>query len=158
MQFRIRNATSQDVDLAVDFFNKLQKYHQELNPAMWTLNPDANETFRKHFLKELKSEAHFARLAFDSNDIVAGILLAEIQQNIPIVKPSQFGYITDLFVDQNYRRQGLAEQLLEDISKIFRAHNISEIRLQVDAKNLQGLSFYQKHDFEIITHKMQLKL
>ena len=158
MQFRIQNATPEDAELAVDFFNKLQYYHQEINPAMWTLKPNAAEIFRKYFLEELQKENFFARLAFNSENQIAGILLANVQQNLPIIEPDKFGYITDFYINEEFRGSGLADLLLEDITSIFRKLNISEIRLQVDAENQRGINFYNKHKFKTITHKMMLKI
>lgn len=59
--------------------------------------------------------------------------------------------IRDLWVDPEYRRLGLARQLLTEVIRTGRASGARRIALQTEADNLPALSLYEEFGFERIT-------
>lgn len=55
-----------------------------------------------------------------------------------------------IFIQENFRKMGLASELLEFLIQIYRSKNINNITLEVSSKNVPALKLYQKHDFEIV--------
>lgn len=53
--------------------------------------------------------------------------------------------IIDIFVDENYRRIGIAQKL---INEIFNDYNIENITLEVSCKNKSAISLYEKLGFK----------
>ena len=60
------------------------------------------------------------------------------------------GHIEDLFVQKNWRRQGVAKMLLAMALKYFREQNIYRIQLEMWSANKAALGLYQAYGFEKI--------
>lgn len=56
-------------------------------------------------------------------------------------------YINNVAVRQEYRRQGIASQLLEVFLRFARAHQLAFITLEVRASNTPAKQLYMKHGF-----------
>lgn len=54
-----------------------------------------------------------------------------------------------IFVDENYRRKGLADGLLNFLLSLYKG-NINNITLEVSIKNIPALNLYKKHGFEVV--------
>lgn len=52
-----------------------------------------------------------------------------------------------IFVDNKYRRKGIAGSLLEELFKLGKAKNIINITLEVRKDNYNAISLYLKHGF-----------
>lgn len=57
------------------------------------------------------------------------------------------GNITNIAVDPNYRKQGIASKLLEELFKICEKLECPEITLEVRVSNLPAQNLYTKHGF-----------
>ncbi len=67
-------------------------------------------------------------------------------------------YITTISVLSDYRKQGIAEKLLEKAEAVSRENNIRVIDLEVNKKNFKAMNFYKKHDFQLKTEKINLSI
>ncbi|MGC9309100.1 MAG: GNAT family N-acetyltransferase [Candidatus Nanoarchaeia archaeon] len=59
------------------------------------------------------------------------------------------GRLRRLYVDKEYRRQGIGKQLLDKLIKIAKENNINRIVLSTYNKNKEAINFYKKHGFHI---------
>jgi ribosomal protein S18 acetylase RimI-like enzyme len=57
-------------------------------------------------------------------------------------------WITNLVVEQRYRRQGFGTKLLKTAISWALAHNLPQITLEVQTKNHPAICFAQKHGFQ----------
>ena len=57
------------------------------------------------------------------------------------------GNITNVAVDERYRRLGIAKKLLEEIEKIAVKTDVKTLYLEVRESNLPAISLYKKCDF-----------
>lgn len=56
--------------------------------------------------------------------------------------------VSNLVIDQRYRRQGFGTSLLRAASRWALAQNLRQITLEIQTKNHPGISFAQKHGFQ----------
>lgn len=59
----------------------------------------------------------------------------------------QLGYVITMDVDPQYRRQGVAQALLEEIEQRLSAHNVREVWLETATDNEPAIAFWQKHGY-----------
>ena len=57
------------------------------------------------------------------------------------------GYISNVAVDADWRRQGVADALIEELIRRSRALLLSFLTLEVRASNEAAIALYQKHGF-----------
>ena len=57
------------------------------------------------------------------------------------------GYISNVAVSPEYRRQGIADALIERLCIICRGLELSFVTLEVRAGNMPAIALYEKHGF-----------
>jgi len=57
------------------------------------------------------------------------------------------GYISNVAVDKQYRRQGIADALIEAMTRRARELKLAFLTLEVRAGNLAAICLYEKHGF-----------
>ena len=58
------------------------------------------------------------------------------------------GYINNVAVREEYRKQGIASALLDVFIRFGKAHQLAFLTLEVRASNAAAIALYQKHGFE----------
>jgi ribosomal-protein-alanine N-acetyltransferase len=102
------------------------------------------EAFTKQQLAYLLTDNSTLRLAAFVNDKIVGFLISRVD----IERKALFGHIITVEVTPAYRRQGVAQKLLQDTEAIFKHHGIEECRLEVRENNVAALSLYRKLGYQ----------
>ena len=85
-------------------------------------------------------QAPFARVAFDGERCVGVILGCEVAP--------QVGFIVQVAVRPDYRRRGLARQMVQELAGVFRAQRFAEVALGVTLEN-PARNLYEQLGFSI---------
>ncbi|KAG2211688.1 acyl-CoA N-acyltransferase [Mucor mucedo] len=103
-----------------------------------------------NFYNELLEADEFAKLAY-YNDVCVGTVCCRKEADES--NPEKFKiYMMTLGVLEPYRRLGLGSRLLQHILEHAKlAKDISQVYLHVQTNNDQGVDFYKKHDFKIVS-------
>ena len=88
---------------------------------------------------QLKDEQHEFLAALDASGRVVGY--------VGMMFVLDEGYISNVAVDEAFRRQGIADALIERLCSICREHGLSFVSLEVRAGNAPAVALYQKHGF-----------
>lgn len=94
------------------------------------------------------------------------IFIAEIEDNVVAYSNckihrsvwSKGGYIDDIFVLKNYRKKGIATELIKEFSGYLKGKRLNQISLNVNPKNTDAIKLYRKLDFELVQYGMRKKL
>jgi ribosomal-protein-alanine N-acetyltransferase len=78
-------------------------------------------------------------LIAEKDRVLAGFLIV----NLTIRRKASSGYITTLDVHPNFRRQGLARQLMQSAAIAAIQAGVTTLRLHVSAENEPAIRFYQ---------------
>ncbi len=65
-----------------------------------------------------------------------------------------YGEITELFVSESFRRQGIASRLMAFIEFVFNSQGINHFQLFTGGKNETGQAFYRKQGYEATDEMM----
>ena len=65
--------------------------------------------------------------------------------------PHRYVYISNLAVSREFRRRGIAQELLENCEQLTRSWGYSELHLHVMGNNERGRNLYQKLGYEIVS-------
>lgn len=113
-------------------------------------NPDSQENQEDLILKQGlrdfnhnilgESGSHFRIVASDNNEVVAGLI---------IERCSDAFYIKTLWVNENYRKSGIASKLIKMLSEKALSDKIHKIF--TDTYGFQAQSFYEKQGFKVIS-------
>jgi ribosomal protein S18 acetylase RimI-like enzyme len=92
-----------------------------------------------------------AAIGSQARDVVGTI---EISARLPMYNPSlsrRYVYISNLAVDNNYRRLGIGRELVAQCAAIASTWGFTEIYLHVMADNLAGQHLYAQLGFEVLS-------
>lgn len=89
---------------------------------------------------QLKDKQHEFIAAFDDTGRVLGY--------VGMMYVLDEGYISNVAVDPAFRRQGIADALIDKLCALCVSHGLAFVTLEVRAGNVPAISLYEKHGFE----------
>jgi ribosomal protein S18 acetylase RimI-like enzyme len=131
----IRELTINDFEMIDTIISNLHKIHTQNRPDFYA--PNKHPLSKKEFIQLLKDNNKI-NLAFVSDNQVVGICLATIKNKI-----SKSIYIDDIFVLKEFRRQGIATKLFNEIESIANKIEAQRIDLTVWQFNTNAIEFYK---------------
>ena len=149
----IRKATSNDINLIAELYNRVIDY-QALNGSYmsWIKNvyPTKNTAADALSLDTL--------YVYESNKKIAGSVILDCIQPEEYTKipwntsldSRQALIVHTLCVDPNCMGMGIATEILSFAKKLAKALNCSSIRLATNSKNVGAIHLYEKNDFIIV--------
>jgi ribosomal-protein-alanine N-acetyltransferase len=103
------------------------------------------EAFSKRQIAYLLTDYNTIALSAKANNDIAGFIIAQVETD-----DIEYGHIITLNVAQNYRRKGVATELLQEIGDLLKQRGISECRLEVKEDNHAAIKLYHKLGYETI--------
>lgn len=169
----IRPATLADIDHFLPMLEKLSLMHKALDPARYDFLPNLKSLYSPWLADLLADARHLILVAEVSvnpsekqpsekqppeKPELIGLLISELESEIPIYHVTQYGYIHDLWIEENYRNRGIARQMIEYTIEHYRQQGVSQIRLSTVLGNESARRLYTTCGFRISTIDMLLEL
>lgn len=149
----IREALLKDIGLVEELGKRLNEYHLGLD-EYYKLKPKIEP--RKHYEKLIKSK-NSALIVAEENQRIVGFAAGNIHRRTPIFEVEMRGWITDVFVLEEYRRSGVGSILMEAMFSWFDRNDVLFVELAVDARNMVGIDFWEALGFETWQFVMKKK-
>ncbi len=153
---KIREAKSQDIEQVTQFGVRLLKQHADLDPYFVPVK-NINKLYQK-FLERCLDSKDYLFLVAEENGKLAGYAVGEIQTRAAVFKISENGYINDVFVDEEFRKLGIAKKFLSELKKWFKDKNIKYVELSVHVKNEIGKKTWEKFEFDTYEIKKRVEM
>ena len=143
--YKIRKAREDELLKVAGMWKEFMRYNGEFNRSFET-NRKASEIFSREMLEKLKEpESHLA--VAESDGELIGFCYSYISQKPKYFKLEKFGFIGDLFVIPEYRRNGIGRALVNDAVDFFGKRKIKQIELLVAKKNENTIKFWESLGF-----------
>jgi ribosomal protein S18 acetylase RimI-like enzyme len=119
------------------------------------------DSYRKFYGKssDLNASADFLSARISSNESVIFLAIDELQNNpagfvqlYPLfssVEMKRLWLLNDLFVEENYRRQSVAQRLLDESKQLAKSTKAKGVVLETHISNTEAQTLYLKTGFEI---------
>ena len=126
-----------------------KKFFEEYegNDDYFKIDELSDEDITDYFDNFIDSENKKAFIAIENNQII-GYITAYIKDQPSFWKIKTIGDISGLMVDKDYRRMGIATQLLSNCKDFFKEKNVMYYTLFTSVNNVDGLEFYIKNGME----------
>lgn len=164
MAINIRPAVLEDIPDLLPLIAKICDFHRSRDPARYSFLPRVEQRY-PNWLKGLINDSRDLCLVAEDQSIgdserfnLIAFLLAEVESEIPIYDLKEYGYIHDLWVEAEYRRDGIAKQLVMAATEHFRQFGIRQIRLDTLISNEAAIKLYQSCGFRASTTEMLIEL
>ena len=144
---RIRDARSFDREAIGTLWRELMAYHLTLDPRFVTA-PDGERRYVRHAQDMMRSrDARVLIAELGERGPVVGYLLAELQQRPQIALPGTYGFVSDMYVAEAWRRHGVGRALFSEARRWFLARKATAIELYVAERNPESAAFWEAMGF-----------
>lgn len=134
----IRPATPDDVPDVLPMVRRVCAFHEALDPAKYGFRDQPERMYDRWLVaraKDPRSVFLVADAGRDGRRNLAGFLIGTVEDEIPVYRLEEFGFIHDLWVEEDYRNEGLARQLVMTAVERFREIGVGQVRLDTAAAN-----------------------
>ena len=133
----IRPATPDDVPLVLPMVAKVAALHESWDPAKYGYRPNPEEMYRRWLTSRSQDprSAFFVAEASVKPLKLVGFIVGTVEKEIPIYRLDEYGFIHDLWVDEDYRHEGAGRQLVMLAIERFKNIGCKQIRLDTAAAN-----------------------
>ena len=153
----IRSATAADLPAILPMVAQTCAFHQRIAPAKYPFRPEPE----KGYIRWLASQIDQPRSVFlvaDLDQRIVGFLIATVDTEIPIYTVKEYGFIHDVWVDEDARRHGVGRALIMEMVARFRVIGVPQIRLDVVATNTSAEQLFASCGFAVATKEMITEL
>lgn len=159
----IRPATAEDVSQVLPMVRRIAAFHEDLDPAKYSFAEDPGDMYEgwlHHRVDDPRSVFLVADAAGPREDgpRLVGFLVATVEREIPIYKVEEFGFVHDVWVDERYRNEGVARQMVTLAVERFREVGVPQVRLDVLAGNDAARGLFQACGFRPSVTEMLIEL
>jgi ribosomal protein S18 acetylase RimI-like enzyme len=155
----IRPARVEDVEQVVLLVAKIAAFHEQRDPARYCFRPNVAQSYRGWLTARATDEqsvflvAEREASAAQAGKLV-GFLVADSERDIPIYRVDRIGFVHDLWVDEDYRNEGIARQLVTLALERFREIGVQQVRLDVLVDNAPARKLFESCGFRASTIMM----
>jgi ribosomal protein S18 acetylase RimI-like enzyme len=160
----IRKARLNDINMLISLENELYdnqveylKKSKSQNLDDFFLKHNSNTFLKQFILQTIRSKNGLVLIAeFDKQ--IAGYLIIIIKKNIPIFKLEKLAEITDLYIKEEFRGNGISNKLRDEVFKWCNIKKISSITLDMIPNNIHAKRVYEKWGFTKFLIEMRMRI
>ncbi len=148
----LRPARTSDIAQLVPLILRLKRLNEEFDPLL-KVRPDAEERateILRHDISDPEALVLAAEGAGTDKDKVVGVVRARVRER-PFYSPEKEGVILDIYLLPLYRRRGVGEYLLQELSASLKAKGAGVLTAEFPVQNEIAIRFYTKQGFRPIT-------
>lgn len=142
----IREAVEGDIPQLMELWKEFFDFHYERDP-LFSRALDGHEKWAVFAAEKIEDEKSRLTVAEAGGRVVAYCLANEAEYP-PVMENARYGYIMDLAVTADFRRQGLGGKLLEDMYGWFRGRGLERVEARVAICNEVSMPFWKKMGFK----------
>ena len=154
----IRPATPKDVPGVLPMVERLAAFMAERDRAKYEPLPGVGEMYRNWLRGRATDPRSVFLVAERSPRKLAGFLVGTVEREIPIYRLSEYGFVHDLWVEEAYRNEGVARQMVTLAVERFRAMGVAQIRLDVLTGNAPARALFEACGFRPAVVEMLMEV
>jgi ribosomal protein S18 acetylase RimI-like enzyme len=130
----IRAAKVEDVPRVLPMVEKIAALHEAWDSAKYGYLPNPSQRYSRWMVARA-TDPRSVFLVAEREGRLVGFIVATVEKEIPIYRLDEFGFIHDLWVEPEYRNEGVGRQMTMLLIERFRAIGVKQIRCDTAAKN-----------------------
>src|ERR1051325_1852661 len=154
--FRLRDARRADCAAVAGLWRAMMTFHESLDPR-FQFSRNADREFEEHFLASIRSRDSRIVVAEAGSEVV-GYILGEIHVRRPLYPVGKYGFISDICVQDEWRRQGIGKSLVIDMMVWFGRKGVTTIELFAADRSPISRAFWQSMGFNDFLHLMRFEI
>jgi ribosomal protein S18 acetylase RimI-like enzyme len=158
MKARIRKAALSDIDTLTSLFLEFNAFEETLDPEFKALDHGKTGTFKAHVEKSVRNKTKEFVLVAKKQGRITGFIHCQEVKKPGFFRIKKTGFVKDLFVIPECRKQGIGKRLVREAEKEFRKRRLSHICLTVLSNNKNALETYKAAGFKEAKKEMRKKI
>ncbi|MEH1943053.1 MAG: GNAT family N-acetyltransferase [Nostoc sp.] len=161
----IRPATTSDVPAVLPMVAKICALHESWDSAKYGFLPNPEQRYEKWLMRLANSDgfADASRdrsvfLVSENEGQLVAFLVATVEREIPIYRLQEFAFIHDIWVEPEYRQNGIARQMVMLSIERFHQMGIKQIRLDTAIANETSRRLFASCGFRATITEMLIEL
>jgi GNAT superfamily N-acetyltransferase len=139
----IRIAGEDDVPVIGQMWEKLAQYHNMLDEALPPAARGGGKVYARRLISRLNDRQTLVLVAEDDGRLI-GYALAVVVDVIPdMFIQENSGFLADIYVDDDYRRQGVGRALVTEVRSWLSRQGIRSFEWYVAEHNQAGQQFWE---------------
>jgi len=151
---QIRPATPDDVPQVLPMVRKICDLHRAWDPAKYSFIEGIEARYDGWLRKRAVDPRSVFLVAEREGRGLIAFLIATAEAEIPIYLLKEFGFIHDLWVEPDYRNEGIARQLVMLAIETFRNMGMQQIRLDTAKANEAARKLFESCGFRVSVIEM----
>lgn len=154
----IRPAKPDDAPLVVPMVERLARFLAERDRAKYEPLPHVGDMYRSWLRARATDSRAVFLVAERQPGQLVGFLIGTVEREIPIYRLTEYGFIHDLWVEPDYRNEGLARQMVTLAAERFSEIGVAQVRLDVLVGNDPARKLFESCGFRPAIVEMLLEL
>jgi len=152
----VHQARSEDLEPLLDLWQEMMDYHARLD-RRFAPATDGRQVFRPTVTGWMRDNEWRVLVAV-ANGQVVGYTIGRVAEVNRVLATPRFGYVTDICVSPQWRRQGVGRRLFSTIGAWFRRRGLAAAQLNVAASNPTSQAFWRSMGFGDYMDRLWLDL
>ena len=136
---------------------KIAALHESWDPAKYGYLPNPSQRYSK-WMAARAADPRSVFLVAEREGRLVGFIVATVEKEIPIYRLDEFGFIHDLWVEPEYRNEGVARQMTMLLIERFREIGVKQIRCDTAAQNEMARKLFASCGFRPSVIEMLLEI
>ena len=153
----IRPATTTDVPAILPMVAKICALHESWDSAKYGFLPNPEQRYEQWLTRLANNERSVFLVSEDEAQLVA-FMVATIEREIPIYRLQEFAFVHDIWVEPEYRQNGIARQMVMLSIERFHQMGVKQIRLDTAVANEAARRLFTSCGFRLSIIEMLREL
>lgn len=143
----IRSAKPEDVPQVLPMVKAVSEFHDVRQPLVYGLHPNYLATYGSWLVRQSTEPKSVFLVAEADETHLEGFLIATTEGDIPIYRAEPHGFVHDVWVNEEYRHEGLARQMVMLAIERFSQMGVGQVRLETIHDNLPAQKLFASCGF-----------
>jgi len=151
----IRKAKKEDFEQYLNLQKEFNKFINNLTHPIFHSELSI-KNLKKNYLIEINKKTELILLLEENNKIIGFIEgnINKLKNNNWQPKFNKVGYISDVFIKEEYRKKGYFKKCLNELFDFFKKNKVKYCNLHVNIENKSAIKSYEKFGFKTLNFKM----
>jgi ribosomal protein S18 acetylase RimI-like enzyme len=150
----IRPATPEDVPAVLPMVSQLAALHESWDPQRFDYKPNPEQMYNRWLRARAVDERSVFLVAEREEGKLVGFVIATVEGTIPIYRLEETGFMHDMWVEPQYRNEGIARQMTMLAIEKFREMGVTQVRLETATANEAARKLFESCGFRVSSIEM----
>ncbi len=154
----IRLANTDDAKRIGELWLEMVAYHRQFDAIMFNASEQGAKFYQESIISRLNDPNTRVLVAEEDSKVVGYVLGMIVDIVAEVFQPVRSGFLADIYVHSDYRRNGIGRELVERLVLWFQSNEITYYEWHVAEKNRDAVQFWQSMGGETTMLRMRAKI